>query len=73
MGLCSTQPNQVKGVANKVTQWQHGELIVVHVIRHDCIHLTTTVGQSVALPVLQLETYQGFWTHPMCSQPTGDH
>ena len=49
---CATQPNQIEGVANKVLQQQHRELMLVHIIGHHCVHLTATVCQSVDLPTL---------------------
>ena len=69
MGPHATQPNQIEGVINKVMQWQHRELMLAHITRCHHVHLTVTICQSVDLPTLNPESYQGLRANPMCGWP----
>ena len=70
-GTRVTQPNQIEGVINKVMQQQHRELMLMHITRHYHVHLTATICQSIDLPTLNPESYQGLRANPMCSWPIG--
>ena len=55
---CATQSNHIERVIHKVPQRQYRKLMLVHISRHHCVHLTATVCQGIDLVPLNLETHQ---------------